>query len=246
VCSLGDRRTSAQRQAEAGRVGLRFDAMGIDDDELVALDETERAATCAEERRRALDERVRDVGGRHRGREGGGELLHAGHLTHRGLGLVGGDACALAPSAHDDAHPHHAYAHDERCAPVQKLLVGSEVDELRVADEEAEGGRPADEGDEQRRPEAAVPDGDGDGADEERVGRIVDERNEDAHRRERGARRDDREGVAGDERPADGPVCGAFVAFERAHAAPPPCASGRRTRCRQTSVIRSLYRRLRA
>ena len=63
----GDRRLRAERDPEPRRQGRAADASGVDDDELVVLDEPEGAADRAEQRRHALDEGVRDlVGGRGR------------------------------------------------------------------------------------------------------------------------------------------------------------------------------------
>ena len=63
----GDRRPRVEWDPKPRRQGRAADAPGIDDHELVVLDEPEGAADRAEERRHALDEGVRDlVGGRSR------------------------------------------------------------------------------------------------------------------------------------------------------------------------------------
>ena len=66
---LGDRRPGIQWHAEAGRQGRAPHAAGIDDHELVVVDEAEGAADGAEERRHALDEGVRHLVGRRSRRE---------------------------------------------------------------------------------------------------------------------------------------------------------------------------------
>ena len=67
---LRDRRQGVQRDAESGRQGRATHTAGVDDHELLSLHETEGAADGAEERRHALDERVRHLVGC----RGGGKL----------------------------------------------------------------------------------------------------------------------------------------------------------------------------
>ena len=103
---------------------LRRDRRRIDDDDLVSVDETDRATTRTEEPGCLHDQRVRDVRRRQGGGERGRELLERLNLSSR---LLGGDDRRGGPllrPTHHEADPDHHQGDAERDTPAQEVVAG--------------------------------------------------------------------------------------------------------------------------
>jgi hypothetical protein len=172
---MRDRRACRERQPQAGRVRLRADAVGVDHDHGVAVDQAERASAGSDERGRPRDQRMRDVGGRDRCRERRGEILHPGHLLNGRLRRVGGDGRAPASPPHDVGHPDDAERDGEVDPPAREGVRVGVREPFDGVDHGRERERPCDRDRRERRPETADHDDDGDDADERRVQRRVGE-----------------------------------------------------------------------
>ena len=175
-------------------------ARGVEDDELVAVDEADRAAACTEQGGRTLDEGVCDVRLSHGRGERRRELLERLHLPRRLLRSDGRGRGELLRASHDDADPHDHERDRERNRPAQDVVARVEARLGSRGDEQERTDRPADAKGHESGQEPAVPDGDGHRADEERVDGGVGERHEHPGEDECGQRAEDRNAIAHDRR----------------------------------------------
>ena len=127
-----------QRDAASGHVEARGNADRLDDEHVVALEERERRALGAQQRRRPLREDVRDLcrGG------GAGEicaqLLEGAHVPERALGLERGLGRAL-PSEMQGACDHDDQGRDSEIdAPATHVLGIAQLEGATRLDEDPE------------------------------------------------------------------------------------------------------------
>ena len=128
--SRRDRRPGREREARARGQGQPVRAARIDDHELVALDESERAAGRPDRRRDALDHRGRDLLDGERGRERRGERLQALDSASRPLLARGGERRPFLAAPHPEADAGDDDPARERHRPPDQLVARREVERV--------------------------------------------------------------------------------------------------------------------
>jgi hypothetical protein len=116
-------------------------------------------------------------------------------MADRRLGRADCEPRALVSATKRDRHPDDPGADDERGCPAEKILLRSQVERVRLADEDNGAHGPPERDDEEAGPQAAVGDADRDRADQQCVERRVVDAEEERLAHERGQGHDDGEAV---------------------------------------------------
>ena len=196
-----EQRRLLEREPATWDLGLRGDSDRVDDEDVVALEQAERSALRAEDRRRALGERTRDLDGRHGSRELAAERLQRLGALQRALDLHGGVGRTFPPDPEPARDDDDERPDCEVHRPSGHVFRTSDLELSMRPDEQPERERPTDDERHRRWTDSTQPRSDGERADERRVHGIAAHRQQTERADEPDDRQHEREPVALASRP---------------------------------------------
>jgi hypothetical protein len=172
-----DRSSRGQRNARTGTVRLDRVGIGVDHDEVVAVDERQRPTAGSQQSRQPLDDGMGDVGLRDGRRARRRQILQRLQVPDRVLGGHDSRLGALALSPQDLHQQQQEHGHRQRRGPARQLPGAPDPEVPSRLDDEPQAEHPGERRREEPRAEASVGGAGHDDADEDRVQRDVRDRN---------------------------------------------------------------------